>query len=211
MKGWFRLHRGILDWEHFTEPTVLSVWICLLACTRTKAATVRGIRVEQNEAYVSFRDLHEYTGLSINTIKAAIEKLVASGEIEKRPTSTGTIFKIVKFSHYQPSKSEPASNTPAEIQPQPIITSADGRFGYDLYGKFKNVELKPEELRKLQMDFGEAETQSAIEDLSCKLMDGSTESKAHYATLTYWLISRQKRAGQQQQKGKINAINEAFN
>lgn len=92
----------------------------------------------------------------------------------------------------------------------PFIPPVDGRVGYDLFGKFKNVELKPEELRKLQMDFGEAETQSAIEDLSCKLMDGSTESRAHYATLTYWLASRQKRGGQQQQKGKMNAINEAF-
>lgn len=123
MKGWFRLHRGILDWEHFTEPTVLSVWICLLACTRTKAATVRGIHVEQNEAYVSFRDLHEYTGLSINTIKAAIEKLIATGEIEKRATRTGTIFKIVKFSHYQPSKgvstSDTPNNTPIDTQQQP--------------------------------------------------------------------------------------------
>lgn len=75
MKGWIRLHRGILDWEHFKEPTVLSLWICLLACTRNKAATIRGIRVEPNEAFVSYRDLHEYTGLSVNTIKAAIAKM----------------------------------------------------------------------------------------------------------------------------------------
>jgi hypothetical protein len=55
------------------------------------------------------------------------------------------------------------------------------------------------------MDFGEAETQSAIDDLSCKLMDGSTESNAHYATLTYWLANRRKkklREKESQPKGR---------
>ena len=120
MKGWIRLHRGILDWEHFTEPTVLSVWICLLACTRNKAATIHGIRVEPNEAFVSYRDLHEYTGLSVNTIKAAIAKLVSSGEIELRSTRSGTVIKIVKFGYYQPSKGVSTSDTPNDTPQKPI-------------------------------------------------------------------------------------------
>lgn len=144
MKGWFRLHREILDWEHFTEPTVLLIWICLLACARTKAATVRGIHVEQNEAYVSFRDLHEYTGLSINTIKAAIEKLVATGEIEKRATRTGTIFKIVKFSHYQPSKGVSTSDTPIDTQSNtPIDTQQQPNKQIDSNKKHRKQTQKP--------------------------------------------------------------------
>jgi len=75
----------------------------------------------------------------------------------------------------------------------PYIPPYDGRVGFEFFGTFRNVELKPAELRTLQMEFGDAETQSAIEDLSCKLMDGSTESNAHYATLTYWLANRRKK------------------
>lgn len=87
----------------------------------------------------------------------------------------------------------------------PIIPQQNGRVGFEFFGTFHNVELKPAELRTLQMEFGEAETQSAIDDLSCKLMDGSTESNAHYATLTYWLANRKKkklREKESQPKGR---------
>ena len=78
----------------------------------------------------------------------------------------------------------------------PIIPPQNGRVGYDAYGKddFKNVFLKPAELRQLQMNFGEEETQEAIEDLSLKLEDGTQQpSLNHYATLTYWLTQRRKK------------------
>lgn len=82
----------------------------------------------------------------------------------------------------------------------PIIPPCNERVGFEFFGTFKNVELKPAELRKLQMDFGEDETQSAIDDLSCKLIDGSTESNAHYATLTYWLANRRKKKLREKEK-----------
>jgi len=44
------------------------------------------------------------------------------------------------------------------------------------------------------MNFGEEETQEAIEDLSLKLEDGTQQpSLNHYATLTYWLTQRRKK------------------
>ena len=92
----------------------------------------------------------------------------------------------------------------------PIVPQGGQRVGYEFFGTFHNVELKPMELRKLQMDFGESETQSAIDDLSCKLMDGTTQSQAHYATLTYWLSSRRKMNRQGQQKTKGEKLNEAY-
>ena len=61
--------------------------------------------------------------------------------------------------------------------------------------------LKPAELRKLQMDFTPEAVSKAIEDLSCKLADGSQQSDNHCATLRYWLSFRNTTA----QKGKLEA------
>ena len=67
--------------------------------------------------------------------------------------------------------------------------------------------LKPAELRKLQMDFTEERTAKAIEDLSCKLADGTQQSENHYATLTYWLSYRQNTGTQ---KGKLEAAEDTM-
>ena len=81
------------------------------------------------------------------------------------------------------------------------------KIGYERFGSFGNVLLKPAELRKLQMDFTEERTAKAIEDLSCKLADGTQQSENHYATLTYWLSYRQNTGTQ---KGKLEAAEDTM-
>lgn len=66
------------------------------------------------------------------------------------------------------------------------------RIGYEVFGKFQNVMLKPVDLRQLEMNFGAVAVSESIEDLSCKLADGNIESINHYATLTHWLSFRKK-------------------
>lgn len=57
----------------------------------------------------------------------------------------------------------------------------------NVLGDFKNVFLKNVELRQLEMNFGSEKVAEAVENLSCKLADGSVQSANHYATLTHWL------------------------
>jgi hypothetical protein len=108
----------------------------------------------------------------------------------------------------QDNKSNKGNESKEGKEIPPIIPPQNGRVCYDAYGKddFKNVFLKPAELRQLQMNFGEEETQEAIEDLSLKLEDGTQQpSLNHYATLTYWLTQRRKkklREKESQPKGR---------
>lgn len=102
-----------------------------------------------------------------------------------------------------PNGTSPIGQVVSQQGTPPIIPPQNGRVGYDAYGKddFKNVFLKPAELRQLQMNFGEEETQEAIEDLSLKLEDGTQKpSLNHYATLTYWLTQRRKKKLREKEK-----------
>lgn len=65
-------------------------------------------------------------------------------------------------------------------------------MGEEPFGIFKNVFLKPAEHRQLEMNYGKEQAADAIEDLSCKLADGTSESVYHYATLNQWLSYRRK-------------------
>lgn len=75
--------------------------------------------------------------------------------------------------------------------------------GFEVFGKFGNVQLKPAELRHLYEIYGEELTKDAIEDLSCHLADGTQQSIRHYATLELWLKHRsvKQRGGSTNYKG----------
>ena len=123
-----------------------------------------------------------------------------------------------------PTETQPKPNrNPTETQPKPYkdkdnikdnIKEEDSTplpprgengvgVGFEVYGKFGNVQLKPMELRHLYETYGEKLTKDAIEDLSCHLADGTQQSVRHYATLELWLKHRslKQRGGDASYKG----------
>ena len=70
------------------------------------------------------------------------------------------------------------------------MSDTHARVGVEYFGLFHNVELLPVEYRTLVEQYGEQAVKDTIDDLSCKLGDGSTQSDRHYYTLTHWLRFR---------------------
>lgn len=79
------------------------------------------------------------------------------------------------------------------------ISQSQPKVGYEIYGIFKNVQLKPSEYRTLEMNHSKDALEEVIESLSCKLADGSVQSINHYATLTLWLSHARKRGTETRQ------------
>ena len=101
----------------------------------------------------------------------------------------------------------PVKQLIAQLFLKTLQPRADHRLGDEhVFGSFGNVFLKPAELRKLQMDYTPEAVSKAIEDLSCKLADGSQQSDNHCATLRYWLSFR--RTADTSPKGKMEAADE---
>ena len=88
MNGWIKIHRTMLQWEHFNEPSVVTVFLALLLNADKDGKT-----------NISLGGLSSTTGLTKNTIRAALAKLVDSGEITRsfikgqRTTTTITNWK----------------------------------------------------------------------------------------------------------------------
>jgi len=90
MNGWIKIHRSMLEWEHFHEPSVVTVFLALL------------ILADKGKTEIGLDGLVSVTGLSKNTIRTALAKLVKSGEIS-RQTEKGqrTITTITNWNEYQ--------------------------------------------------------------------------------------------------------------
>jgi DNA-binding transcriptional regulator GbsR (MarR family) len=80
----------MLQWEHFNEPSVVTVFLALL------------LVADKGQTEIGLGGLAAITGLSKNTIRGALAKLVNSGEIE-RQTAKGqrTITTITNWNEYQ--------------------------------------------------------------------------------------------------------------
>lgn len=102
MDGYIKIFRQIKDWEHFQEPSVLLLFIDLLVSANFKRGYFHGIAVGKGSLITSYRKLSEETGLSVNTIKVCISKLVKTGEITLK-TTKGQFTHIVinQFNKYQ--------------------------------------------------------------------------------------------------------------
>ena len=64
MNGWIKIHRTMLEWEHFNEPSVVTVFLALLLNADKEGKT--GITIG---GIASVTKLHH------NTVKRAIAKL----------------------------------------------------------------------------------------------------------------------------------------
>jgi hypothetical protein len=91
MNGWIKIHRQILEWEHFNEPSVVTVFLTLLLNADRDGKTE-----------ISLGGLSSATGLSINTVRTALAKLVGSGEISRSfVKGQNTTTTITNWSEYQ--------------------------------------------------------------------------------------------------------------
>lgn len=90
MNGWIKIHRTMLLWEHFNEPSVVTVFLALLLNADKDGKT--GITIG---GIASVTKLHH------NTVKRAIAKLVASGEITRQKYGSRITTTITNWSEYQ--------------------------------------------------------------------------------------------------------------
>jgi hypothetical protein len=286
MERWIKLYEKIKEWQHYQEPTVLLVFIDILLSANTKDGWSLGRMIKRGELVTSVAQIMFSTGIkSDNTVRAALRKLEASGEIKRERFGNGSKITIIQFDKYQglesPKRQEPrqpedieepeelpqeSENTETEAmwdaviepwleykkekkqsykgerslkalktklkrlsgdnlevarqiieqsmannysglfelkeqsKPNTTFSEPQQKIGYEIYGSFKNVQLKPSEYRTLEMNYSKAALDEAIENLSCKLADGTAQSNNNYATLTRWLSYAKKYGSEARQE-----------
>lgn len=65
----------------------------------------------------------------------------------------------------------------------------------ETFGILGNVKMKAAEYRQLVETYGEDLAKETIDDLSCKIADGSVDSSNHHATVLGWLRYQRRNGG----------------
>ena len=114
MEGWITLHRKLQDWEWYTAPNHVFLFVHLLLKANHKGGKWRGHEYKRGDVLTSLSKLAEETGLSKQNIRTILKNLAKTGEVNTIPNMKLTHLSVCKYDTYQSDKDE--SNTPTNTE-----------------------------------------------------------------------------------------------
>ena len=99
--GWIKLHRKILDWEWFTSPSTLQLFIYLLLRANKEDKKWRGILIKRGQLVTSVATISEETKLSTQQVRTSLNRLKSTNEITSKTTIRFTLVTVCKDESYQ--------------------------------------------------------------------------------------------------------------
>ena len=99
--GWIKLHRKILDWEWFTSPSTLQLFIYLLLRANKEDKKWRGILIKRGQLVTSVATISEETKLSTQQVRTSLNRLKSTNEITSKTTNRFTLVTVCKYKSYQ--------------------------------------------------------------------------------------------------------------
>nr|DAH17622.1 MAG TPA: replisome organizer [Caudoviricetes sp.] len=99
--GWIKLHRKIVDWEWFTSPSTLQLFIYLLLRANKEDKKWRGILIKRGQLVTSVATISEETKLSTQQVRSSLNRLKSTNEITSKTTNRFTLVTVCKYESYQ--------------------------------------------------------------------------------------------------------------
>jgi len=99
--GFIVLHRKMLEWEWYSDPKTVTVWLYLLLKANWKPNRWRGIEIGRGQTLETLSGIAKATGLSVRSVRTALEHLKSTNEVTTKSTGYGTLISITQYSKYQ--------------------------------------------------------------------------------------------------------------
>ena len=99
--GWIRVYRKFTQWEWYSDIKVARLFLHLLLTVNHTAVKWQGIEIQPGQRVTSREKLAEETGLGVQEVRTALNKLKSTNEITVQPTSRYTLISIVNWRKYQ--------------------------------------------------------------------------------------------------------------
>jgi hypothetical protein len=99
--GFIKIHRSIVDWEWYTDTKTLALFIHLLLTVEYKEKKYKGYKIPKGSRVCSYASLAEESGLSVQSVRTAINHLKSTGEVTISKTPHFSIISIENWGKYQ--------------------------------------------------------------------------------------------------------------
>lgn len=99
--GHIKLYRQMIDWEWFTDPKTAHFWVYLLLRANWRDGRFKGMEIKRGQLLMSLQDMAKETGLSVQNVRTAINRLKSTRQLTCQPTRYGMLVSIVKYDNFQ--------------------------------------------------------------------------------------------------------------
>ena len=118
--GWIKLHRGMLEWEWYSDANVKTMFIHLLLKANHKERKWKGQTIKAGQLLTGRKVLSVETGLSEQQVRSALAKLKSTNEITIESTSRNSVITLLRWDLYQQDNQQdnqqPTSDQPTDNQ-----------------------------------------------------------------------------------------------
>ncbi len=99
--GWVKLHRSIVDWEWWSDHNTTRLFMYLIIRVNYEEKRWQGVVVMPGEIVTSLSRLSFETGLSVQSIRTSLNRLISTGELTSKSHSKYRVITINNFEKYQ--------------------------------------------------------------------------------------------------------------
>ena len=169
MEGWIKLHRKILDWEWYKDYPVRILFEHLLLTANYEEKKWKGQQINKGQLITSIAHLSEQTGLSVQEVRTALEKLKSTNEITNKSTNKGRVITIENYTFYQGGDFESNKQINKQINRRSTTNNNDNKYinNNNIYINKEAEDFESEENKKQKEYFD-----SFIKELKQKNIGG---------------------------------------
>jgi hypothetical protein len=140
--GWICLHRSFLKWEWWEDANTSRLYIYLLLSANHKPNKWQGILIERGQLITGLRALNKATGISIQSLRTSLERLISTGEITRQSTSRYSIITVCNYDKYQDLPVEDNKQINTQPNKQPTSSQQASNNKQQLNNKTKKQDNK---------------------------------------------------------------------
>lgn len=98
---YIKIFRKMVFWEWYTDVKTTKLFLHCLIMANWKPGRWKGRPYKRGQFYTSLDSLSKETGLSVQEVRTALDKLKATNEITEQTTSVNRLITVVSFDKYQ--------------------------------------------------------------------------------------------------------------
>lgn len=138
MAGHIKLDRKILKWEWYQDANTCRLFIHLLLIASYAESRWQGVKVERGQVITGLDKLGVATGLSIQQLRTAFDKLQMTGEITVKVTNKFRLVTICKYDVYQSMQNESNKQNNSEITNKATVEQQPSNKPSTAFNNIKN-------------------------------------------------------------------------
>nr|DAK61214.1 MAG TPA: replisome organizer [Caudoviricetes sp.] len=101
MEGWIKLHRKFLEWEWFSKPEMVQLFIYFLLKANYEPKQFQGISLGIGQLLTTNPQIQKDTGLTEQQVRTCVKRLISTDEITYKSTGKKVLITICKYDSYQ--------------------------------------------------------------------------------------------------------------